>query len=95
MAHKWAAPHNKTVSCQTSEMKAGHSLYLQQGTQRFQRSMPAAIINSESNERERRCRQPVSVSIHNLVNSLSGQGLVAYNTKGGDIREFLHNLCYK
>src|SRR5258707_633489 len=61
-------------------MKAGHSPYLQQGTQCLQCSMPTVIINSELNERERRCRQPVSASIRNLINSSSGQGLVACNT---------------
>ena len=42
--------------------------------------MPAAMNNSESNERERRCRQPVSALICNLINSSLGQGLVACNS---------------
>src|SRR5258708_36842171 len=61
-------------------MKAGHSPYLQQGMQRLQCLMPAAMINSESKERERRRRQPVSASIRRQVNSSSGQGSAACNS---------------
>src|SRR5260370_12306389 len=61
-------------------MKAGHSPYLQQGTQCLQCSMPTVIINSELNEGQRRCRQPVSASNRNLIKSSSGQGLVACNS---------------
>ena len=44
--------------------------------------MPATMVNSELNKIDSRCRQPMSVSIHKWVKSLSGQGSVAYNTLG-------------
>src|SRR5260370_19002670 len=61
-------------------MRLGHSPYLQHGMQRLQRSMPAVTDNSESNKIERRCRQPVSASIHRRVSSSSGQGSAACNS---------------
>src|SRR5258708_33851045 len=62
-------------------MRVGHSPYLQQGKQCLQNSMPAEMDSSESKERDKRFRQPVSALIHKRVNSLSGQSSAACNNK--------------